>query len=158
MSDSAGSINRQPVWYASFCASHESTKPSYLAARRICQKPLRGTLTDPSMVREILGLETEPELRPARLSGYKCKLWGQYPALLDAPDSVVGGAVYLSRWNSWTWGEARGIWNKNLPSWPLSHPLYWREGTCRRCRIYVQVQRGSERFERWNIWPESLVG
>ena len=33
-----------------------------------------GTLTDPSMVREILGLETEPELRPARLSGYKCKL------------------------------------------------------------------------------------
>ncbi|KAJ5987147.1 hypothetical protein N7451_011512 [Penicillium sp. IBT 35674x] len=53
-----------------------------------------GTLTDPSMVREILGLETEPELRPARLSGYECKLWGQYPALLDAPDSVVEGAVY----------------------------------------------------------------
>lgn len=53
-----------------------------------------GTLTDPSMIREILGLETEPELRPARLSGYKCKLWGQYPALLDAPDSVVEGAVY----------------------------------------------------------------
>ncbi|KAJ5565761.1 hypothetical protein N7535_007399 [Penicillium sp. DV-2018c] len=53
-----------------------------------------GTLTDPSMVREILGLENEPELRPARLSGYKCKLWGQYPALLDAPDSVVEGAVY----------------------------------------------------------------
>ncbi|CDM38409.1 hypothetical protein DTO013E5_9724 [Penicillium roqueforti] len=53
-----------------------------------------GTLTDPSMVREILELETEPELRPARLSGYECKLWGQYPALLDAPDSVIEGAVY----------------------------------------------------------------
>ncbi|KAJ5664062.1 hypothetical protein N7507_004793 [Penicillium longicatenatum] len=53
-----------------------------------------GTLTDPSMVREILGLEFEPELRSARLSGYECKLWGQYPALLDAPGSVVEGAVY----------------------------------------------------------------
>jgi hypothetical protein len=51
-------------------------------------------LTDPSMVREILGLENEPELRLARLSGYKCKLWGQYPALLDALDSVVEGVVY----------------------------------------------------------------
>lgn len=46
------------------------------------------------MVREILGLETEPKLRPARISGYECKLWGQYPALVEAPDSVVEGAVY----------------------------------------------------------------
>lgn len=40
------------------------------------------------------GLETEPELRPACLSGYEYKLWGQYPALSDAPGSVVEGAVY----------------------------------------------------------------
>lgn len=53
-----------------------------------------GTLTDPSMIREILELENEPELRPARVVGYKCKLWGQYPALLDARGSVVEGAVY----------------------------------------------------------------
>jgi hypothetical protein len=46
------------------------------------------------MVREILGLENKPELRPAHLSGYKCKLWGQYPTLLDTLDSVVEGAVY----------------------------------------------------------------
>jgi hypothetical protein len=52
------------------------------------------TLTDPSMIREILGLQGEPELRPARISGYTCKLWGQYPALLDASDSTAEGAVY----------------------------------------------------------------
>lgn len=52
-----------------------------------------GTLTDPSMIREILELEIEPELRPARLSGYECKSWGQYPALFDAPGSVFEGAV-----------------------------------------------------------------
>ena len=53
-----------------------------------------GTLTDPSILREVLGLENEPELRPAYILGYECKLWGQYPALLDAPGSVVNGAVY----------------------------------------------------------------
>lgn len=46
------------------------------------------------MVSEILGLKEEPQLRPAYLLGYKCKLWGQYPALLDAPGSIVEGAVY----------------------------------------------------------------
>lgn len=53
-----------------------------------------GTLTDPSMIRDILELEYEPELRPALIVGYKSKLWGQYPALLDARDSVIEGAVY----------------------------------------------------------------
>ncbi|KKK26142.1 hypothetical protein ARAM_005993 [Aspergillus rambellii] len=39
-------------------------------------------------------LETEPQLRPATITGYECKLWGQYPALLDAPGKVVHGTVY----------------------------------------------------------------
>ncbi|KAL4779074.1 hypothetical protein BJX76DRAFT_362125 [Aspergillus varians] len=53
-----------------------------------------GTLSDPAMLRDILRLETEPVLRPASLTGYECKLWGQYPALLDAKGSVVHGFVY----------------------------------------------------------------
>ncbi|BDD54406.1 hypothetical protein MPDQ_001321 [Monascus purpureus] len=53
-----------------------------------------GTLTDPCMIAEILGLDHEPELRPAYIVGYECKLWGQYPALLDASDSIVKGAAY----------------------------------------------------------------
>lgn len=53
-----------------------------------------GTLSDPAMLRDVLGLETEPQLRPATITGYECKLWGQYPALLDAPEKVVHGAVY----------------------------------------------------------------
>ncbi|KAA8652760.1 hypothetical protein EYZ11_013372 [Aspergillus tanneri] len=56
-----------------------------------------GTLTDPSMIAEILNLEKEPELRPAFILGYKCRMWGQYPALVDAPGSIVEGAVYLVR-------------------------------------------------------------
>lgn len=44
------------------------------------------------MIAEILGLDEEPELRPAYITGYKCKLWGQYPALLDAKADVGADA------------------------------------------------------------------
>ncbi|KAL4791916.1 hypothetical protein BDV19DRAFT_369638 [Aspergillus venezuelensis] len=53
-----------------------------------------GTLSDPAMLGDVLDLETEPQLRPATILGYECKLWGQYPALVDAPEKVVQGAVY----------------------------------------------------------------
>ncbi|RAH84384.1 hypothetical protein BO86DRAFT_307084 [Aspergillus japonicus CBS 114.51] len=56
-----------------------------------------GTLVDPSMLAEVLGLDEKPKLRPAYLLGYDCKMWGQYPALIDAPGSVVHGFVYHVR-------------------------------------------------------------
>ncbi|GIC93114.1 gamma-glutamylcyclotransferase family protein [Aspergillus udagawae] len=56
-----------------------------------------GTLTDPPMIAEILELIEEPKLRPAHIVGYECKMWGQYPALLDRPGSVVEGAAYRVR-------------------------------------------------------------
>lgn len=37
---------------------------------------LYGTLTDPCMIAEILGLDEEPELRPAYITGYKCSCGG----------------------------------------------------------------------------------
>ncbi|KAL2820574.1 hypothetical protein BDW59DRAFT_150709 [Aspergillus cavernicola] len=52
-------------------------------------------LSDPTMLCDVLGLENEPQLRPATITGYECKLWGQYAALLHGPTgSVVHGAVY----------------------------------------------------------------
>ena len=33
-----------------------------------------GTLSDPAMLRDVLSLETEPQLRPATIIGYECKL------------------------------------------------------------------------------------
>jgi len=59
-----------------------------------------GTLSDPALVAEILGLDEEPIFRPACVEGYVCKLWGQYPALLHVRDpssgsgSVVEGVAY----------------------------------------------------------------
>jgi hypothetical protein len=56
-----------------------------------------GTLTDPLMISEILELPEVPKLRSAHIIGYECKMWGQYPALLDSPGSVVEGAAYHVR-------------------------------------------------------------
>ena len=53
-----------------------------------------GSLLDPSLLTELLGLEREPDLLPASLDGYQCKLWGQYPALVACVGGTVQGAVY----------------------------------------------------------------
>ncbi|CAG8926060.1 unnamed protein product [Penicillium salamii] len=54
-----------------------------------------GSLQDPGLLRHILGLEDNPTFRPAQLKGFKCRLWGQYPALLSGdPDDTVTGTVY----------------------------------------------------------------
>lgn len=72
--------------------SHRRQKP----AARLQWGPtsIDGSLLDPCMLVESLGLDTEPELRPAHLEGFVCKLWGQYPALVESPDGVMEGAVY----------------------------------------------------------------
>lgn len=50
---------------------------------------------DPSLLKEILSLEDEPELRPAYVSGYQCRLWGPYPALVDGDENVHGAAYHI---------------------------------------------------------------
>lgn len=47
------------------------------------------------MLADVLELDHEPTLRPAKLVGYSCRLWGQYPAMQQGPQDVaVPGAVY----------------------------------------------------------------
>ncbi|KAI9658466.1 MAG: hypothetical protein M1831_003904 [Alyxoria varia] len=56
---------------------------------------LYGTLRDPSMLSGVIGLSSKPTLRPAYITGYKRKLWGPYPALVEGdPDEEVEGFVY----------------------------------------------------------------
>jgi Gamma-glutamyl cyclotransferase, AIG2-like len=42
-----------------------------------------GTLSDPSLLAEILSLDEAPALQPSKIVGYSLKLWSQYPALVD---------------------------------------------------------------------------
>ncbi|KAL2844277.1 hypothetical protein BJX68DRAFT_269804 [Aspergillus pseudodeflectus] len=55
-----------------------------------------GTLCHPPLLRQILNVDSELHLRPAKITGFECKLWGPYPALVDAgnPHNVVDGYVY----------------------------------------------------------------
>ncbi|KAJ9361172.1 hypothetical protein DTO280E4_3919 [Paecilomyces variotii] len=56
---------------------------------------LYGTLMDTSTLRDVLQLSSWPELRPAKIVGYHCKLWGQFPALLESGDEVHGMAYWV---------------------------------------------------------------
>ncbi|KAH0535979.1 hypothetical protein FGG08_007116 [Glutinoglossum americanum] len=54
-----------------------------------------GTLMDPATLVKALNLQDPPVLLPARIIGYCCMLWDQYPALLDGPlGATVHGMVY----------------------------------------------------------------
>jgi hypothetical protein len=53
-----------------------------------------GSLQDPDVLSDVLGLKSPPALRPARIVGYKVRLWGQYPALSSEPDGHLQGLAF----------------------------------------------------------------
>ncbi|KAM0812047.1 putative gamma-glutamylcyclotransferase [Seiridium cardinale] len=54
-----------------------------------------GTLTRPEVLKQVLGIEEEPTLRPAKALGYVLSAWGQYPALIDGDTGTeVCGYAY----------------------------------------------------------------
>lgn len=54
-----------------------------------------GSLMDPKLLRRVLQLDERPELTPARVVGYKIKMWGPYPALLGSDEAdIVHGMLY----------------------------------------------------------------
>lgn len=57
-----------------------------------------GTLMKPEILKGVLGLETKPVLRPAKVQGYELSHWGQYRALIDGePNNEVSGCAYMVR-------------------------------------------------------------
>ena len=56
-----------------------------------------GSLCSPTFLAEVLDLPPSPPpiLRPAKISSFSLRLWGQYPALVEGPaEAVVEGLVY----------------------------------------------------------------
>lgn len=54
-----------------------------------------GTLMDPSTLARVLQLPSRPQLYPAKIVGFSCKLWGPYPAVVDGPTgAIVHGMAY----------------------------------------------------------------
>ncbi|GAB7353676.1 hypothetical protein MBLNU459_g4082t1 [Dothideomycetes sp. NU459] len=54
-----------------------------------------GTLMDPEMLRDVLGIDELPQIRPATVYGYSCRAWGQYPVLVDSiTNQVVSGRAW----------------------------------------------------------------
>lgn len=42
-----------------------------------------GTLMDPKTLRKVLNLAEQRQLLPSKVLGYRCMLWGEYPALVQ---------------------------------------------------------------------------
>lgn len=98
-----------------------------------------GTLMDSSMIAKVLDLKERPVLRPAKITGYKCMLWGPYPALIDAPGKVVRGVVY----------EVQSPKEKRrLQEYETDH---YREARC-----LIQLEDGTEKIGRTFKWNEDF--
>jgi len=71
-----------------FLAAQNDSGNPFANYRRKPWKPTHyffyGSLTDERQLMEVLHLDSPPILRPASVIGYSIKLWGQYPALIDA--------------------------------------------------------------------------
>lgn len=72
--------------------NHEEIRPEDSAEDKYCF--FYGSLMDPDMLSKVLkSSKPLPTMRPARVTGYKIKLWGPYPALLDQPMNPVDGMM-----------------------------------------------------------------
>ena len=53
-----------------------------------------GTLMDSKLLASILGLKSDPQLKPAKVIGFRIKLWGSFPAMIQAHGQTLHGVAY----------------------------------------------------------------
>ncbi|KAK4245451.1 hypothetical protein C7999DRAFT_34213 [Corynascus novoguineensis] len=57
-----------------------------------------GTLMNPAILQGVLGFESQPDLRSAKVYGYELTNWAQYKTLIDSnPGTVVTGRAYMAQ-------------------------------------------------------------
>ena len=95
-----------------------------------------GSLMDPSTLAHVLKLRDRPRLLPSKITGYRCMLWGQYPALLDGPASAI---VYGVAYEVQTPSE-----KKRLQTYETSH---YKERSC-----LIELQDGRKVLGRTFLW------
>lgn len=75
--------------------SNYSSPPSRIHAFSKEYHFFYGTLMDAQTLAKVLKLDSLPLLVPAKISGYHCKMWGDYPPLVGGePDEPVHGMAY----------------------------------------------------------------
>jgi gamma-glutamylcyclotransferase (GGCT)/AIG2-like uncharacterized protein YtfP len=99
-----------------------------------------GSLMDPTTLKRALNLKERPIPQLATITGYHCKLWGQYPALLDGPyGAKVNGLVYEVQ-------SAEQV--QLLQEYETRH---YRIAGCR-----IQLEDGSKVSGRTFVWCSSI--
>jgi hypothetical protein len=81
-----------------------------------------GILIDPTTLFKVLGIHERPEMKPARLFGYKCKLWFLY----ILPSSIKSTGISPGRPFMASCTRCKG-WTRNRSWWTITvliTPLY----------------------------------
>ena len=94
-----GGIGPPSLMNRKFIQAEQSgySSPSPRAPSAFCKEFhfFYGTLMDAQTLAKALKLNSLPVLVPAKISGYHCMLWGEYPALVGGePDEPVYGMAY----------------------------------------------------------------
>lgn len=58
---------------------------------------LYGSLMNPAVLSQVLGLTQTPELKPAHIQGYRNMRWGPYSILKTKPLHVLNGVGYMAQ-------------------------------------------------------------
>ncbi|KAK3707777.1 hypothetical protein LTR37_011954 [Vermiconidia calcicola] len=96
-----------------------------------------GTLQDRGILSEVLNLDRPPILKPAYISGYELRLWGQYPAIVDGQTcQVVEGKIFEVS-DATAAGRLAEYETKNY--WPA------------RCTVRFHGAAGEEMVEGWTF-------
>jgi gamma-glutamylcyclotransferase (GGCT)/AIG2-like uncharacterized protein YtfP len=119
--------------------NHATTRNTPPTSRKLIPLFFYGTLQDPTFLRSLPSLPHTPTLRPARLTGYKLKLWSLYPILVPEKGSVVNGVL---------WAGAKQEEFENLEKYE-GNAYKWVEVDV---EIEVEVGETPEkvRGEKWN--------
>jgi gamma-glutamylcyclotransferase (GGCT)/AIG2-like uncharacterized protein YtfP len=120
------------------CLEADSTRPCY--AFRKQHYFFYGTLMDPATLARVLNLRDHPILLSAKIIGYRCMLWGRYPALLDGP---LGAPVH---------GMAFEIQSpKEVELLEAYEASRYKNTACR-----IELEDGTELIGRTFVWVDGM--
>ncbi len=118
-----------------------------------------GSLMEPKMLVNLLGLTADPELRTALVVGYKTMMWGPFPALIHKSGESVMGVVYSVQSAE---GEANLQRYESTNYAPTSCEMEFEDGTRTSGSTFLWVgdqndlEEGEYDFEAWQAeeWGE----
>lgn len=110
-----------------------------------------GSLMDSKNLASVLGLTEVPQLREARVEGYRTMLWNHYPALVRADDVMVNGMAYQIKTLAEVEGQVTRLQRYEGENYDRRMVrIEFKDGTV--CSGWTFVWQGDEKELREGTW------